>query len=61
MNTSALASKYNFGINNLRLATAAAFQGMMSERQSSQSCMFVPKQVSDFEDHVPRFGGQSFG
>ena len=58
MNTGVFASKYNYGINNLRCETAAVHTATFSKRKSTY---FVQKEVLGFEGHVPRFGGRLFG
>ena len=61
MNTGVFASKYNFGISNLRCETAAVPIATSSKRKSALSCFFVQKEGLGFEGRVPRFGGGLFG
>ena len=61
MNTGVSASKYNFGISNMRCETAAVPIATSSKRKSAYSCVFVEEEGLGFEGHVPRFGGRLFG
>ena len=55
VNTGVFASKYNFGINNLRCETHAV------SIATSSKCNFLQKVVLGFEGRVPMFGGRLFG
>ena len=60
VNAGVFASKYSFGISNLRCETAAVSIATSSKRKSAYSCIFLPKEVLGFEGHAPRFGGRLF-